>query len=95
MVEHKIHEMKNNILRIEISRSILVILMVQILFVSVGVWDHGLHDLTSFQLENSDIITYHNYSDEVDHQAAIDSLKKTKPANDMYRIHGSQEQQSV
>ena len=44
--------------------------------VSVGVWDHGLVDLTNFQLENSDIISYHNYSDEVEHQAVIDSLKK-------------------
>ncbi len=43
---------------------------------SVGVWDHRLLELNKFQLENSDIITYHNYSDEIDHQAAIDSLKK-------------------
>jgi hypothetical protein len=43
---------------------------------SVGVWNHSLPDLTNFQLENSDIITYHNYNDEIHHQAAIDSLKK-------------------
>jgi hypothetical protein len=43
---------------------------------SVGVWNSELRELTRFQLENSDIITYHNYSDEVDHQGAIDSLKK-------------------
>ena len=43
---------------------------------TVGVWNKGLTDLNKFQIENSDIITYHNYSDEVDHQSAIDSLKK-------------------
>lgn len=43
--------------------------------VSVGVWHHELTDLNRFQLENSDIITYHNYSDEVHHQQAIDTLK--------------------
>ena len=43
---------------------------------SVGVWNHSLPDLNKFQLENSDIITYHNYNDEIHHQAAIDSLKK-------------------
>jgi endo-1,4-beta-mannosidase len=43
---------------------------------SVGVWNNELKELTHFQLENSDIITYHNYSDEVDHQAAIDTLKQ-------------------
>lgn len=42
---------------------------------SVGVWNITLKDLNKFQLENSDIITYHNYSDEVDHRKAIDSLK--------------------
>ena len=42
---------------------------------SVGVWHHELTELNLFQLENSDIITYHNYADEVDHQQAIDSLK--------------------
>lgn len=44
--------------------------------VSVGVWHHELTDLNKFQLENSDIITYHNYADEVLHQQAIDTLKK-------------------
>jgi len=44
--------------------------------VSAGVWHHGLTDLNKFQLENSDIITYHNYSDEISHQHAIDTLKK-------------------
>jgi len=44
--------------------------------VSVGIWNKELKDLNLFQLENSDIITYHNYADEKDHKAAIDSLKK-------------------
>ncbi|MFY0689297.1 MAG: cellulase family glycosylhydrolase [Cyclobacteriaceae bacterium] len=44
--------------------------------ISVGVWNFGLSDLNKFQLENSDIITYHNYNDEINHQQAIDSLKK-------------------
>jgi hypothetical protein len=44
--------------------------------VSAGVWHHGLTDLNKFQLENSDIITYHNYSDEINHQHAIDTLKR-------------------
>ena len=43
---------------------------------SVGVWNDQLSDLNKFQLENSDIITYHNYSDEIQHQAAIDDLAK-------------------
>ncbi|MBE0654807.1 MAG: cellulase family glycosylhydrolase [Bacteroidales bacterium] len=42
---------------------------------SVGVWLKDLVDLNLYQLENSDVITYHNYSDEVDHKKAIDSLK--------------------
>lgn len=41
-----------------------------------GVWSHPLKDLNKFQVENSDIITYHNYADEKDHQIMIDSLKK-------------------
>jgi len=43
--------------------------------VSVGVWNKKLTDLNRFQLDNSDIITYHNYADEIHHRAAIDSLK--------------------
>jgi len=35
----------------------------------------GLPDLNKFQIENSDVITYHNYSDETDHRRTIDSLK--------------------
>ena len=42
---------------------------------SVGVWNVAFSDLNKFQLESSDIITYHNYNGPEDHQAAIDSLK--------------------
>ncbi len=43
--------------------------------VSVGVWNKDLVDLNLFQLENSDIITYHNYADREHHRSTIDSLK--------------------
>lgn len=43
---------------------------------SVGVWNISLSDLNSFQIENSDIITYHNYEGPEKHQTAIDSLKR-------------------
>jgi hypothetical protein len=42
---------------------------------SVGVWSKSLTNLTQFQLENSDIISYHNYSDYDTHLQAIDTLK--------------------
>ncbi|MDP3181164.1 MAG: 1,4-beta-xylanase [Bacteroidota bacterium] len=43
---------------------------------SVGVWSLPLSDLNKFQVENSDIITYHNYESPEKHQAAIDTLKR-------------------
>lgn len=43
---------------------------------SCGVWNDKLVDLNKFQLENSDVITYHNYANEQEHQKAIDSLRK-------------------
>ena len=43
---------------------------------TAGVWNRSLKHLTQFQLDNSDIITYHNYSDAKDHQKEIDKLKK-------------------
>lgn len=43
---------------------------------TVGVWNHSLTDLNKFQLENSDIISYHNYDSPEKHQAAIDTLKR-------------------
>lgn len=42
---------------------------------SAGVWNRKLNDLNKFQLQNSDVITYHNYSDEKEHTKVIDSLK--------------------
>jgi len=43
---------------------------------SAGVWKPELTDLNKYQLENSDVITYHNYNKEDAHAQAIDSLKK-------------------
>lgn len=42
---------------------------------SCGIWNNSLKDLNAFQVANSDVITYHNYSDVVKHQVMIDSLK--------------------
>lgn len=42
---------------------------------SVGVWNKELIDLNNYQLANSDVTTYHNYSDPEEHQRWIDSLK--------------------
>jgi Cellulase (glycosyl hydrolase family 5) len=42
---------------------------------SAGVWHSGLSDLNNFQLENSDVITYHNYNNDSLHRRAVDSLK--------------------
>lgn len=46
--------------------------------VSVGLWNNGprYKELNRFQLENSDVITYHNYSYIDDHRNTIDSLRK-------------------
>lgn len=43
--------------------------------VTCGVWNNDLKDLNNFQVMNSDIISYHNYSDAANHQVMIDSLK--------------------
>lgn len=43
---------------------------------SAGLWNLSLFDLNKFQVENSDIITYHNYEGPEKHQAAIDTLKR-------------------
>lgn len=43
--------------------------------ISAGVWNLSLSDLNKFQVENSDMITYHNYQGPEEHQAAIDTLK--------------------
>ncbi|HEV7332355.1 MAG TPA: cellulase family glycosylhydrolase [Flavisolibacter sp.] len=46
--------------------------------VTVGVWnnDAEFQNLNRFQLENSDIITYHNYNYIDNHRNAIDTLRK-------------------
>ncbi|OYX27766.1 MAG: 1,4-beta-xylanase [Flavobacteriales bacterium 32-35-8] len=44
--------------------------------ISAGVWRKDLTELNKFQVENSDIITYHNYRDPEIHKEAIDSLRK-------------------
>ncbi|HEX8038887.1 MAG TPA: cellulase family glycosylhydrolase [Chryseosolibacter sp.] len=44
---------------------------------SSGVWDKNLPLLGRYQLEHSDVITYHNYSDRETHQQWIDSLRAT------------------
>ena len=41
-----------------------------------GVWNSRLEEITKFQIENSDVITYHNYESPEKHQAVIDALKK-------------------
>jgi hypothetical protein len=42
---------------------------------SCGVWNKELVDLNTYQLANSDVITYHNYSDPAEHKQWIDSLR--------------------
>jgi hypothetical protein len=42
---------------------------------SAGVWDRKLVNLYNFQIENSDIITYHNYSKPEAHDEDIQYLK--------------------
>ncbi|MBL0744526.1 cellulase family glycosylhydrolase [Chryseolinea lacunae] len=42
---------------------------------SSGVWRKDLVDLNNYQLNNSDVTTYHNYADEKDHKSWIDSLR--------------------
>jgi hypothetical protein len=44
---------------------------------SAGIWNKELVDLNHYQLENSDVITYHNYSDKTEHKKWIDSLRLT------------------
>lgn len=41
-----------------------------------GIWAKTLKELSKVQLENSDIISYHNYSDEKNHRKEIEKLKK-------------------
>ena len=43
--------------------------------VSTGIWYFKCNELNTFQVENSDIITYHNYLDPKTHQLWINFLK--------------------
>lgn len=43
---------------------------------TVGVWFMEFPEINKYQLENSDIITFHNYSDTISMETAIDSLQK-------------------
>jgi hypothetical protein len=43
---------------------------------SAGLWNKDLTDLNTFQLANSDVITYHDYNTVQVHQKTIDTLKK-------------------
>jgi hypothetical protein len=40
-----------------------------------GIWNLKLTELNRFQIENSDILTYHNYSNEKEHEMWISFLK--------------------
>ena len=42
---------------------------------SAGVWSDKLTELNTYQLSNSDVITYHNYDKEPEHAKVIDTLK--------------------
>ena len=43
--------------------------------VTAGIWSFDCNEMNIFQLENSDIITYHNYSGVINHQTEINYLK--------------------
>jgi hypothetical protein len=43
---------------------------------SAGIWSSGLPDLNKYQLENSDVITYHTYADVASHRHVVDTLKR-------------------
>lgn len=43
---------------------------------SAGIWNDGLKDINTFILNNSDIVSYHNYRSVADHRLTIDTLKK-------------------
>lgn len=43
--------------------------------VSAGLWNWGFEKLNTFQVQNSDVITYHDYDDSVSHIRVIQLLK--------------------
>lgn len=38
---------------------------------TAGIWNMSFVDLNTFQVQNSDIVTYHNYNDKADHERMI------------------------
>jgi len=46
---------------------------------SAGVWNWRLEELSRFQIENSDVITYHNYGAPENHREMIDTLTTLTP----------------
>jgi hypothetical protein len=40
-----------------------------------GIWNIQLKEINKYQLENSDVISYHNYDNEIIHKKSIDSLR--------------------
>lgn len=60
---------------------------------SAGVWNPKLNGLNKFQLENDDVITYHNYDVEAEHKKAIDTLKSL--ADHLYAQNIWQEQEAA
>lgn len=42
---------------------------------SMGIWNWNLKELSDFQIKNSDVITYHNYGDTINHKRFIDKLR--------------------
>lgn len=41
---------------------------------SAGVWNWDLKEISNYLIDNSDVITYHNYGDSVNHKWFIDTL---------------------
>ena len=41
----------------------------------MGIWNWNLKELSDFQIKNSDVITYHNYGDTINHKRFIDKLR--------------------
>nr|WP_218150403.1 hypothetical protein [Chitinophaga arvensicola] len=43
--------------------------------ITIGVWNKDFTAFNKFQIENSDVISFHNYRDSISMQEAIDSLQ--------------------
>jgi hypothetical protein len=48
---------------------------------SAGYWSDNLKELSKFQLENSDVITYHTYNDAASHRQLIELLRASTVEN--------------